>query len=137
MNKQIKKQVYDKYGGKCAYTGALLDADWQIDHIEPKSSFIWRQQDYVKKIYGIDCEVNDIQNLNPAQKIINHYKRHLSIDEFRARVNNLHNVLNRLPKNTKIEKTKKRIEYMYKIAELFGVTKDHSFSGRFYFETLN
>jgi hypothetical protein len=37
---------------------------------------------------------------------------------------------------TKSEKTKKRIEYMNEIANLFDIATDKIFNGKFYFETL-
>lgn len=44
--------------------------------------------------------------------------------------------LKKLPKNTKNENTKKRIEYMNDIANMFGITIDKPFNGVFYFETI-
>jgi 5-methylcytosine-specific restriction endonuclease McrA len=41
MKKQLREEVYNKYGGLCAYTGKPLGDDWQIDHIHPKCSIIW------------------------------------------------------------------------------------------------
>lgn len=52
-----KKQVYDKFNGKCAYTGQLLQDDWQIDHVT--SRFEWA----LKNKKG---DVNHIDNLLPA-----------------------------------------------------------------------
>ncbi len=54
-----RRAVYDKFGGRCAYTGTPLKDDWQVDHIVPKEQG------------GTD----DINNLYPAQRIVNHYKR--------------------------------------------------------------
>ena len=48
-----------------------------------------------------------------------------------------HKRLGKLPKKTSKESTKKRISYMNEIAEVFGITKDKPFSGKFYFETIN
>ena len=39
-------------------------------------------------------------------------------------------------KKTMIEKTLKRKEYLLEVAELFDITPDKPFSGKFYFETL-
>lgn len=36
MKKDIRKQIYDKYQGHCAYCGCELEyKDMQIDHITP------------------------------------------------------------------------------------------------------
>ena len=29
-----REKVYNKFNGKCAYTGTPLESDWQIDHME-------------------------------------------------------------------------------------------------------
>ena len=122
MNKSIRKSVYDKFGGKCAYTGKTLPKDWQVDHIFP---------------LGSNCiGLNDIDNLFPALPIVNHYKRCLGLQGFRERMISFHLRLAKLPKKTNCDKTKARIVYMNKVADAFGITVDNPFSGVFYFEKL-
>lgn len=82
-----------------------------------------------------DCD--NIENLLPAIGIINHYKRGFDIEGFRERMTGFHIRLGKLPKKTSVEKTKKRIIYMNTIAELFGITPEKPFNGKFYFETCN
>ena len=129
MQYNNKKQIiFDKFNGKCAYTGTTLKDDWQIDHLIPQFLF---KEGYV------DGDCNHIDNLVPSQKIVNHYKRISTIEEFRTwKLGSFHEKLKKLPKNPKTEKSKKRIEYMKEIANLFGITEDKPFSGVFYFETL-
>jgi CRISPR/Cas system Type II protein with McrA/HNH and RuvC-like nuclease domain len=122
-----RQKVYDKFGGKCAYSGTPLESDWQIDHVIPKRSD------------GTDS----IDNLMPCQKIINHYKRALPIDNcydpkwnFRHRINNLHNKLKRLPKNPRVESSINKKAYLLQVALYFGITPDKPFNGKFYFEAL-
>lgn len=129
MSKKDREKVFKKYGGLCAYTGKPLGDDWQVDHAIPKY--------YVLRKHDIKERINNIENLLPAIKIINHYKRALSVEGFRLYMLNFHKRLSKLPKKTVVERTKKRKEYMFKIAELFGITQDNPFSGKFYFETLN
>lgn len=117
MNRELIK---NKFGGLCAYTGKPLGEDWQIDHIKPK------------RIGGTD----DIDNLLPAIKIINHYKRAKDLESFRKYMLSFHERLARLPKNPMTQKSANRVEYLSDIAMLFGITKQKPFNGKFYFETL-
>ncbi len=129
--------IFNKFEGKCAYTGKLLPDDWQIDHGIPKSRSIWWQSTSTKRILGCECDIpDDIRNLFPSLPIVNHYKRHLTINEFRYYMSNFHIRLSALPKKTNRPKTKRRIEYMNKVAEAFGISVDKPFSGVFYFERV-
>ncbi len=83
---------------------------------------------------NIIVDYHDIDNLVPANKIINHYKRSLSLEDFRDYMKTFHLRLAKLPKTTSVEKIKRRIQYMNNIAESFGITTDTPFSGIFYFE---
>ena len=124
----LREKVYKKFNGKCAYSGTPLRDDWQIDHLIPKHDF----KD--KALKGAD----DIENLVPTQKIINHYKRGESLEVFREwKLGKLHERLKKLPKNPKSPKSIKHKEYLLEVANYFGITEDKPFSGKFYFETLN
>ena len=126
MNKREKVKI--KYGGKCAYSGTLLEDDWQVDHLIPKIQF---------KQMLVEGNPNDIKNLVPAQGVINHYKRGLSLDEFRNwYLGGLHKRLKKLPKHPRTEKSIKHKKYMLKVANYFDITEDKPFNKVFYFETL-
>ena len=128
--KELRQQVYDKFNGLCAYTGKDLSDDWQIDHITSKA---WA--DY----YGdtkTKSAINDISNLFPSLRIVNHYKRALDLDAFRDYMLSFHLRLAKLPKNTNVPKTQRRKAYMYEISKAFGITPENPFCGKFYFETL-
>lgn len=127
MNKELRDKVYNKYNGRCAYTGKPLGDDWQVDHAYSKY-----QHDYHK----IQSDVNDISNLMPALRIVNHYKRELSIEGFRWYLKDFHLRLSKLPKKTRLDRTKKRIAYMEEVANAFNITINKPFSGKFYFETI-
>ena len=117
-----RKAVYDKFGGKCAYTGTPLKDDWQVDHIIPKG------------LGGTD----DINNLLPAQRIVNHYKRCLDNETFKTwLLGGLHLRLRKLPRNPRTEKGAKRKVYLLEVASLFGITPDKPFCGTFYFEDIS
>ena len=127
---KIKAYLWQKYNGRCAYCGKPLESDWQIDHIKP----VLRNMYSGEMLYP---DRDSLDNLLPAIKIVNHYKGALDIETFRTwYLGELHNRLKKMPKNTRIEKTKKRIEYLLKVAELFDITPDKPFSGKFYFETI-
>lgn len=121
-NRQI---VFDKYGGRCAYTGKPLDDKWQIDH----------------KLCRLEttCTMTDrdnIENMLPTLRIINHYKRGLFFNEWRERISKLHIRLQALPKNPKVQKSIKTKVYLLEVADAFGITPEKPFNGIFYFETL-
>lgn len=124
---QSKKRnmVFNRYNGLCAYTGKPLGEDWQIDHMEPHFyAQMWQR------------DPNRPENLMPALRIVNHYKRCKDLEGFRKFMLTFHERLIKLPKKTRVEKTTKRKEYMLKVAEAFGITADTPFSGKFYFETI-
>lgn len=81
------------------------------------------------------CDV--IENLLPALRIVNHYKRAQDLEYFREYMTDFHKRLAKLPKKTTVERTKNRMIYMNKVADVFGITVDKPFCGKFYFETLN
>lgn len=121
-----REAIYNKYNGRCAYSGTPLEDDWQIDHFIPKRS-------YMKPYFNIG--MNDIKNLMPTQKLINHYKRGLTIDKFRNDwLGGLHKRLGKLPKNPRTNKGQRRKDYMLKIAKYFGITENNPFRGIFYYE---
>jgi hypothetical protein len=72
-----------------------------------------------------------------VQRIINHYKRALALEEFRVlRLGGLHKRLAKLPKNPRTEKGKRRKQYLLDVATYFGIESNKPFSGVFYFETV-
>ena len=127
-------EIYNKYNGLCAYTGKPLGDDWQVDHVTSKERMgYWRG--YCKTYEERVC-LNNPDNLLPACRIVNHYKRSLDLEGFRSYMKNFHIRLAKLPKTTKREATKRRIAYMNQVAELFDITPDKPFSGKFYFERI-
>ena len=122
--------IFNKYNGKCAYSGTELKDDWQVDHVKPRIMFEIGSYQY-------EGNPNDINNLVPCQKIINHYKRALDLETFRTWfLAGLHVRLKKLPKNQKVEKSIKKKAYLLEVAYLFGISEDSPFSGKFYFEKL-
>lgn len=174
MTSSLRQQVYDKFNGKCAYTGLPLEDDWQVDHMHSKrmyktiliheahyknieTSEIISVDEFFKKIDNCDRQsrfgiiskwkhfplktkphtsVNNIENLMPSLRIVNHYKRELDLEGFRKYMLNFHIRLSKLPKRTAVFETEKRKIYMQKVADAFGITVDNKFDGIFYFEKI-
>ena len=125
--KKLRAKVYNKYGGLCAYSGTPLKDDWQVDHIVPVKKFEM----------GMDGNPNDIDNLMPVQRIINHYKNCLSLDKFKSwYLGGLHERLKKLPKNPRVKKSIRHKEYLLEVADLFGIKPDKPFDGKLYFEKI-
>ena len=105
MKKQIRVDVYNKYGGRCAYCGLPIKyANMQVDHIIPKFNG------------GTDY----INNLNPSCRRCNHYKRSMSLEFFRHTIKTLHKRIKQI--------------YICKVGYDFGVIRHNEWDGLFYFE---
>lgn len=106
VNKNIDRQeVLKKYNKHCAYCGKKITLrTMQVDHIMPKARG------------GKD----EISNLNPSCRRCNHYKRALSVEEFRKQLSTLHNRLKKV--------------YIAKVAVDFGIITYHDWDNVFYFE---
>jgi len=127
ISKKDRAVIKQKFGGKCAYTGTKLKDDWQVDHIAPIRRNWWENSALIEKNHKTE-------NMFPSQRIVNHYKHSLSLEDYRDRLLTLHERLKKLPKNPRTEKGKKRKKYMLEVAGLFGITENKPFSGVFYFE---
>jgi len=141
-----REMIYNKFGGLCAYTGKPLSEDWQVDHITSKkrhwydtvhsTPHIGTIEEYKKDFDRRLKDCDNMDNLLPALRIVNHYKRELDLEGFRRRMMDFHKRLSKLPKNPVNKQAIKRKEYMYRVADAFGITPEKPFSGKFYFETL-
>lgn len=130
ISKKQRELIKNKFGGKCAYSGTDLKDDWQIDHVKPRIM-------YEVGSYPYEGDPNNISNLVPCQRIINHYKRALPLESFRKwLLGGLHERLKKLPKNPKVEKSAKRKAYLLEVAELFQINENKPFCGKFYFEMI-
>lgn len=129
MKKADRQKIFDKYNGRCAYSGTPLESDWQIDHIKPVVRNWWTNT-------MLFSDADNMDNMVPAQKLINHYKHSYSLEDFRTwLLGGLHLRLNKVPKNPRTEKGAKKKAYILKVASYFGITEDNPFSGVFYFES--
>ena len=73
ISKSKREAVYRKYDGHCAYCGReIAYKDMQVDHFQPL------------RAWGIeDAGTDDLDNLMPACRMCNHYKRANSLETFR------------------------------------------------------
>ena len=127
ISKKKREEIKQKFGGLCAYSGTKLEDDWQVDHIKP-----------IIRIGGTAMfpDYHCDENLVPVQKTINHYKGSLDLETFRTWfLGGLHERIDK-PKNPRTDKSKRRKEYLNKVASYFGITKTKPFEGVFYFEKL-
>lgn len=134
-----KDKVFAKFDGLCAYTGKPLGDDWQIDHQTSKYLNSYRAYYSSGSVEEVDKkikEVDKIENLFPALKVVNHYKRSLDLEGFRDYMKTFHIRLAKYPKNPTVAKSIKRKAYMMSIAEAFGITQEKPFDGLFYFEKI-
>lgn len=120
IKKEVRKAVYEKYGGRCAYCGnRIAYKDMQVDHFIPQmmeSIFIYGEFDGIKSI-------NDIKNLMPSCRMCNHYKRANTIELFRR-------YIEEIPR-------KLRDNYIYKVGVKYGLIIENEKPIEFYFESVN
>jgi hypothetical protein len=130
ISKKNREVIKNMFGGKCAYTGTDLLPDWQVDHIEPVVRNWWTNTAMFEKNHNIE-------NMIPTQRIINHYKHSMGLEQFRDFMKDFHLRIAKLPENPKVEKSIKRKAYMLEVARLFDLTPNKPFSGNFWFETVS
>ena len=108
--KSVRCTVYKKYGGRCAYCGRKIEyKDMQIDHFKPLNA--WNVD---------DCGDNSIENLMPACRACNHYKRAHTIEIFRKYIQEIPQKL--------------RANYIYKIGVMYGNVIENEKPIVFHFE---
>lgn len=130
ISKKDRELIKQKFGGKCAYTGTDLLPDWQVDHVKALHRNVWLNNKPRFK------ENHNLENMFPCQRIVNNYKYADNLENFRNFMKDFHLRIKKLPKSPKKEKSIKHKKNMLEIAELFGITPDKPFSGKFYFETI-
>ena len=117
---EIRRAVYDKCKGRCAYCGCeLLIHEMQVDHVVPQRAFA------MKLVAALDTGVtkNHISNLLPACRSCNFAKHDHSLEVFRS----------------EMEKQLERLQdtFNYKMAKKFGQVKETPAPIVFWFEAVN
>jgi hypothetical protein len=126
VKKELREQVYQKYGGRCAYCGQEITIRrMQVDHVIPKRHYSEQHGCLIVKCrlfteYGL----NDIQNLNPACHSCNNRKSTHPLEEFREEIVAQ---LSRL----------RRDSNPFRLAERFGQVKETGEPVVFWFERYN
>ena len=110
--KSDRQKVYTKYGCRCAYCGnAIKDiSDMQVDHVVPK----------IREKLNLAKNLDSLDNYNPSCRRCNHYKRANSLETFREYLMTIQSRL--------------RNDYLFKVAEDYGIVGVIPFDGVFYFE---
>src|SRR5574343_1567802 len=73
---EVRKQIYQKYDGKCAYCGYSLDGDYTIDHIEAPRRYET----------AVRWQLEVLENYNPCCRSCNSSKSYYDLDEWRERL---------------------------------------------------
>ena len=114
-----RKEIYDLFGGHCAYCGIELASEagkhMHIDHVEPI-----RRNWYDKDKSCLHPERETKENLFPSCPKCNNYKGSLDLEEFRSWVANTPQVLSGIT--------------AYNNAVRFGMIAIMKWDGKFYFE---
>lgn len=101
--KSVRKLVYAKYDGHCAYCGCKIpEKGFNVDHL-----YCLRNYEYTEDFTGID--VHDIKNFMPACGSCNRYKATMDLEEFRKQLQKIPDRLARLESelsNVQSKKTK-------------------------------
>ena len=82
----------------------------QFYHIKPK----------FQRWNDLPLMIDSFENLNPSCRRCNHYKRSLSLEQFRERIKTLHKRLEKI--------------YIVRVAMNFGIVETKCWDGLFYFE---
>lgn len=116
INKQRRKQIWDKSKGKCWYCGDKLKDDWHVDHVIPKAmTYLQDQERHMQD--GID-------NLVPSCPPCNMLKHCYPLEKFRCIV------------KSQIEKCNANCTH-YRTAKRYKLIKEQPKEIVFYFETIN
>lgn len=115
ISKKLREQVYQKYNGHCAYCGCELEIkDMQVDHVLSVARAKWIKD---------ELNLNNIDNLMPSCRACNYYKDTYSIETFRKNLSTL------------MERVRK--QYIFRLAEKYGMVQEMNWDGKFYFEKVN
>ena len=114
FSKQTREAIYKKYNGRCAYCGReIAIKDMQIDHLVPQRTY---------REGHINGDMNQEENLMPACRLCNHYKRANRLETFRSYIADIPRKL--------------RQNYIYKVGIAYGNVVENEKPIRFYFETV-
>ena len=111
INEEIRRQVYNKYNGHCAYCGCELEyKNMQVDHLD--------------SVYRAEAEgrvaEESLDNYMPACRQCNFYKGTFTIEGLRRKLMNFNERL--------------MTEFSTRLAQKYGMLNVQWWDGKFYFE---
>lgn len=118
MKQSIRQQIFDKYGGKCAYCGCDLVKGWHKDHIEPIV------RNFSDNKICEHPERDTEENYNPSCASCNRMKSSMSIETFRGNIKMFVQSLN-------------RYSVQYNFAKRYDLVQETDNDVIFYFEIYN
>ena len=124
LSKAVRQQVYDKYGGHCAYCGREIKmSEMQVDHATAFAQQWYAKKEKCEEVAQMiaDDSINDLSNLMPACRACNFYKGINDIDGLRRRI------------LTDLEHTC-RSTFQTRLAMQYGMIEYKPWDGKFYFE---
>lgn len=108
LTKAERQEVYEKYGGRCAYCGREINyKDMQVDHL-------------VSLYHG---GADSMENYMPACRMCNHYKRASSLETFRDMISEIPHKL-------------QRDSYIYRVGRVYNLIVEWPQPIVFYFERV-
>ena len=112
INKKTREQVYQKYKGHCAYCGEEISiTEMQVDHIFAQAKIHWIGHEGMKRFHNdIPDNINELNNLNPACRFCNAWKKTFSIEQFRSEISEQVKRANKYSANYRMAKRYKLIE---------------------------
>lgn len=114
--KKLRERVLNKFGGRCAYCGIVLDGRWHIDHMIPIRRCL-----STGKPTNPEHDVED--NLYPSCISCNMDKGSIPLEDWRWLISNKIKVLNRDVK-------------AYSFAKRYGLVEETNKEVVFYFEKI-
>lgn len=111
LSQYERQKVYEKYSGRCAYCGKKIEyKEMQVDHLIPLEGYTQNG-------------TNDFENLMPACRRCNHYKRANTLEGWRKMIETIPQKL-------------ERDSYIYRVAMDYRLVEPMPHKIRFYFEKV-
>jgi len=120
----LRQEVWEKYGGRCAYCGEEITLkEMQIDHIFPKHLKHWLDSSVMMRDHPwmLNKNIDTKENLNPACRVCNKWKNTWTVEQFRKE---LESQISRLEKYSA----------NYRMAKRYGLVVPKTLKVKFYFE---
>lgn len=123
MRKKFRSLLFQKCDGRCGYCGDIIEIhSFHIDHIIPKRRY--KSYNGERYLDGLVQGNDDISNLLPVCESCNCSKSDFTVDQFRQRIKDKLNILNRNSSE-------------YRIAKRYGLILEISdLEIQFYFEKI-